>query len=360
MSETRSQRGILVHASRVASVGGLHAYTAALLRCIASMGGQVAALVPSPMELPSGVERMDAPGSITMVGRSSWRRSLLGFLYAVRQSWRYRRWKVLSTTHLGLPGHRHQVLTVHDLRPRFMPDSWVQTVYFRFLLPRMLRRADGVLTVSEASKEMIAATYGVVREKIFVVPNVVRAVTPVAPAPREAPYLLMVNAAYRHKNAAELLEQHALWRPRYRLKILAGEGSYREELRRQVKLLGLVASVDFLPSVSDEELAALYVNASALVYPSRMEGFGLPPAEAMLYGTPVIVSDIPVFREVLGDAPLFVQLGDTASWRRALEGIEDARRPERVAHARRMAEQYTEARMCAALAEALQSIWPGR
>jgi len=360
MSESQAQRGILLNASRVASVGGLHAYTASLLRCLAASDGRIAALVPPAMELPPGVKRIDAPDSITMRGRSSWQRSLQGFVYSLGQSWRYRRWKVLSSTHLGLPGHRHQVLTVHDLRPRFMPDSWVQTVYFRFLLPRVLRRADGVLTVSETSKEIIAATYGIAREKIFVVPNVVRATVPAAVAAAPAPYLLMVNAAYRHKNAAELLEQHALWRPRYRLKILAGEGCYCEELWSRVKAFGLTAHVDFLPAVSDEELAVLYVNAAALVYPSRMEGFGLPPVEAMLYGTPVIVSDIPVFHEILGNAPLFVSLGDGESWRRALEGIEAARKPERVDHARRIAGQYTEARMCAALAAALRDIWPDR
>jgi glycosyltransferase involved in cell wall biosynthesis len=341
-------------------MGGLHAYTQALLRCMAVNGGPVAALVPQQSELPHGIVRMDAPDSITMLGRSSWVRSVCGFLYAARHARRYRGWHVLSTTHLGLPGHGHQVLTVHDLRPWLLPDSWVQTVYFRWLLPRALRRADGVLTVSETSKEMIAATYGIAREKIFVVPNVVRAVMPAATAPPQAPYLLMVNATYRHKNAAELLEQNALWRPRYRLKILAGEGSCREELRAQVAALQLTEHVDFLPAVTDEELVSLYVNAAALVYPSRMEGFGLPPAEAMLHGTPVIVSDIPVFHEILGDAPLFVKLGDTASWQRALDGIDEARLPERVEHARSIAAQYTEERMCAALSAALRTIWPNR
>lgn len=358
MSMPRTQRGILLNASRVAPVGGLHAYTAAMLRCIAAAGGrQTAALVPAQMEVPQGMARIDAPAAIGMVNASSWQRSLRGLRYAARQSWRYREWHVLSTTHLGLPGHRHQVLTVHDLRPRFMPDSWVQTVYFRFLLPRALRRADGVLTVSETSKDAIAATYGIAREKIFVVPNVVRAVPVAVDVPPEVPYLLMVNATYRHKNAGEVLEQHALWRGRYRLKILAGEGSYRDELRARVKMLGLETAVDFLPRVSDEELAALYTHAAALVYPSRMEGFGLPPAEALLYGTPVIVADIPVFHEILGEAPLFVRLGDTASWQRALEGIEAARSAERVEHGREVAAQYSEARMSAALAAALRAIW---
>jgi len=312
--------------------------------------------------VPDGMEKLIAPEFITMVNASSWLRSVRGFFYSARQSWRYRHRRVLSTTHLGFPGHRHQILTVHDVRPRLMPDSWVHTLYFRFMLPRALRRADGVLTVSESSKQAIASMYGIAAEKIHVVPNVVQTVPLVSVPPlRQAdmPYLLMVNACYRHKNVGELLEQHPLWSPRYRLKVLAGVGSHRDELRAQVRRLGLMEQVDFLTPVTDEELASLYTHAAALVYPSLLEGFGLPPVEAMAYGTPAIVSDIPVFREVLGDAPLFVRLGDTESWRHALDDIDEALQPERVEHARRIANQYTEARMCAALTAALRTIWPG-
>ena len=357
MTNPPAERKILVNAARVGDSGGLQAFTAALLRCVAKMPGtRVAAVVGGDDELPAGVERVRAPAGIAMLGHSAWLRSLRGYLYARRLAREYRDWRVISTTHLGLPGHRRQILTVHDLRPRAMPDSWVQSLYFHWMLPRELQCADGVLTVSETSKAAIAQTYGVALENIYVVPNSVRTFQPAAMR-EERPYLLMVNATYRHKNAGEVLEHHALWAARYRLKILAGEGSYRDGLKTQVQRLGLGERVDFLSPVTDEELAALYTHAAALVYPSLMEGFGLPPAEAMAYGTPVIVSDIPVFHEVLGDAPLFVRLGDTASWKQALDGIDAARTPERVALGRNIAGQYTQERMCAALNNALRIIW---
>ncbi len=361
MSLQRSHRTLLLNASRVPAVGGLHAFTASVLSCIASACGEgTAALVSRCTKVPKGIERLEAPSSITMLSTSSWLRSVQGFLYSALQSWRYRDRPVLATTHLGFPGHRCQILTVHDVRPRLMPDSWVHILYFRYMLPRALRRANGILTVSQASRNAIAQTYGIALEKIYVVPNVVRTVSPaeIPPRPQEAPYLLMVNATFRHKNAGELLDQHVLWSSRYRLKILAGKGSYRDKLCSQVKRLGLTARIDFLPQISDKELASLYMNAAALVYPSLLEGFGLPPAEAMAYGTPVIVSDIPVFHEIFDDAPLFVRLGDATSWQQALDGIEEARTPERKAHARRIAGQYTDERMCAALMEALRDIWP--
>jgi len=362
MSAQSSQSKLLLNASRVPAVGGLHAFTASVLRCVSlTRSGAATAIVSRETEVPVGVERLTAPDSITMLNANSWPRSVWGFFYSALQSWRYRHQRVLATTHLGFPGHRHQILTVHDVRPRLMPDSWVHTLYFRYMLPSALRRANGILTVSEASKSAIAQTYGIAPDKIYVVPNVVRtlpqAVMPKLPQ-QESPYLLMVNACYPHKNVGELLEHHALWRPRYRLKILAGTGSHRDELRAQVQHLGLVEYVDFLPPVPDEELGALYTHAAALVYPSLMEGFGLPPAEAMAYGTPVIVSDIPVFREIFGDAPLFVQLGDAASWERAIAGIDEARQPERVEHARSIATQYSDERMCSALNSALRAIWP--
>jgi len=362
MSTQTPQKALLVNASRVPPIGGLHAFTAAVLRCMAAKyGAGTAAIVGWGTELPEGITRLEAPETIPAAIPSSWPRSLRGFYHSALQSRRYRDRKVLATTHLGFPWHQHQVLTVHDVRPRLMPESWVQTVYFRWVLPHVLRRANGVLTVSQTSKAAIVKNYGIRPERIYVVPNVVRTV-PAASIPamvrEEAPYLLMVNAAFRHKNAHELLEQHALWSPRYRLKIVAGPGSYRDELQAEVQRLGLSSSVDFLSQVSEEELASLYIHAAALVYPSLMEGFGLPPAEAMAYGTPVIVSDIPVFREVFGDAPLFVRLGDATSWKQALDGIDEARRPERVEHALQVATQYTDERMCAALTSALQAIWP--
>jgi len=353
------ERDLLINASRVPNVGGLHTFTVTALHCLVARYPNASVLAQPDVELPAGMTRCSAPSFIAFTGTSSAPRAIGGMLYSALQSWRYRKARVLSATHHALPWLKRQVLTIHDVRPRVMPAGWSQVLYFNYMLPRILRRVEGVITVSQMSKLAIASTYGVALEKIHVVPNAVRLVAPEAIPPRrdEPPYLLMVNAGYRHKNAIEFLQHHTLWRATYRLKILAGQGKYRDELVAAVERLGLKAEVEFLPHVSDEELAGLYKHAQALVYPSLLEGFGLPPAEAMAYGTPVIVSDIPVFREILGDAPLFVRLGDKASWKRAFDGLETARQPKQVEYARLVALQYTEDRMCTALRNALSAIW---
>ncbi len=61
-----------------------------------------------------------------------------------------------------------------------------------------------------------------------------------------------------------------------------------------------------IPDPTDEEIVRLFAGAKAFVFPSFAEGFGLPPLEAMAAGVPVVCSDIPVFREVYGDAVLYV------------------------------------------------------
>jgi glycosyltransferase involved in cell wall biosynthesis len=104
-------------------------------------------------------------------------------------------------------------------------------------------------------------------------------------------YFLYVGNAYPHKNVELLL--HAASAAGARV-VFVGKNDFFYER------LGITPK-----SVTDPELSALYKNAQALVFPSLMEGFGLPVLEALANNCPVIVSDIPVFHEILGDIPLY-------------------------------------------------------
>ncbi len=93
------------------------------------------------------------------------------------------------------------------------------------------------------------------------------------------------------------------------------------------------AGATLLGRVSDDVLAGLYAGAIALVLPSRLEGLGLPPLEALSFGTPSVVSDVPGMRETLGEGALFVAPGDVAALAQALRRIaaDDALRRQLVA-----------------------------
>ena|ERR1035437_817774 len=359
------QSGFTINASRIGTRGGLRTYAEAVFQCLVTRYDGVDLVLPRGVPVPEGIKAFVLPGWLSSSSRVSKLRPLLWLVYSALLFPVKRSRRVFSTTHHALPFHKHQILTVHDLRPYFEPDTWVQKFYFHKMLGRALRRCDGILTVSETSKRDIIAVYGIDAQKIFVVRNAVDLPPPTiggAPLSMEdgPSYLLMVGASWKHKNALEVLEQHGYWTPHFRLKILAAAGQYCDQLQKRAADLGISEKVDFLQAVSEAELAGLYRGCSALVYPSRMEGFGLPPLEAMAYGRPVIVSDIPVFRELYDDAPYFVELGNSASWRQAFLDIPkpgselDAKRS---ATGLAVAAKFSTDRMCTALTSALESIW---
>ncbi|MFH0863620.1 MAG: glycosyltransferase family 1 protein [Candidatus Gottesmanbacteria bacterium] len=126
-------------------------------------------------------------------------------------------------------------------------------------------------------------------------------------------YLLYVGNAYPHKNLEKLLE--AILNIKHQVLItkliLVGPDDYfYQQLKEKVNQMGLVDKVIFYGSATHEELKDLYKNALALIFPSLMEGFGLPGVEAMANSCPVICSDIPVFHEIYGDAAIYFNTND--------------------------------------------------
>jgi glycosyltransferase involved in cell wall biosynthesis len=217
------------------------------------------------------------------------------------------------------------VLTVHDRSWEQRPADF--TRYERAWhragrLPALARRADRVLCDAEVVRRDLLAAWGLAAERVQAVhlAPAPGAVAPVRPAPAPPPgarYLLFVGALEPRKAPDVLVAAHAraradgleseLW--------LAGTGRLGPRLDGPgVRRLGHVA---------DAERAALYAGALALVLPSRLEGFGLAPVEALATGTPVVAGDLPVLREVLGDdGALWVTPGDADGLARALLRVE--------------------------------------
>ena len=198
------------------------------------------------------------------------------------------------------------VVTIHDLAWERMPEAFPRAfrAWARLLARRSVRRARLVIAVSHATALDVGALYGLPAERIRVVPNGVD-LSPPSVIPRE-PFVLSVGEFEPRKRVLELIEGHrAYYRaappdpPPCRL-VIAGAGGSQEAAARaaagpECELLGFV---------DDERLRDLYRRATLLVYPSAYEGFGLPVAEAMAAGCPVLVARNSALVELGGDVAL--------------------------------------------------------
>jgi glycosyltransferase involved in cell wall biosynthesis len=348
---------ILINASRIGEVGGLYTFTEGLLRCFED-DPKTEVLLPEGVKINSSLPRVNVPSWLASSSRVSVFRPILWWLYSLSMFPATRKTRILCTTHHVVPFRMRQVVFVHDLRPYFYPDTALQKFNFRWLLPRALRKCDGVLTVSETSRKLIASIYNIDVSRIYVVPQVVNSgfFTEDTPVSIEEQYLLTVGSTWPHKNVEEILRMHRHWASKYRLIIVGGQGQYMESLKKIVASIGLQGRVSLLNDVSSEKLRSLFRGCTALIYPSIMEGFGIPPFEAMSCGKPVILSDIEVFHELHGDLPFYVRLGDESSWARAitaLDSFDDERRQAGISHA----QAYSISRFKTSLFSALINIW---
>ena len=234
------------------------------------------------------------------VGNSHfWEQCVLPFFFIGKKDY-----LVLSFTGLGSILIRHKVMTVHDLSFLKNP-SWYSRAYYwyyRFMTPLAVKTSRHILTVSEFSKSEILRFYPFLKpERISVVYNAIdRQLFKTSPAPSQGGevFVLCVSSLDPRKNFARLIEA-CQGLTGAKLYIV---GKYNRVFSQQMDLDTSSDNIRFLGRVSDEELVRLYNQATCFVFPSLYEGFGLPPLEAMACGCPVLVSDIPVEREVCGDA----------------------------------------------------------
>jgi glycosyltransferase involved in cell wall biosynthesis len=231
------------------------------------------------------------------------------------------------------------VVTLADITWISHPSRHGAATYrmWRAVVPRVARRADRVIAISEAGAADIAEHLHVPRERIDVTPlghggGEPRSAT--APDDLRAgldlppgPFVLSVGTRKEHKNLGRLVEAMAEV-PGASL-VLAGHGADGdEELRATAARLGLADRLVLLDFVSDEDLEGLYAAAAGFVLPSLNEGFGLPILEAMRRGVPTATSNVSSLPEVAGDAALQFDphdVGAIADAIRALLDDEDLR-----------------------------------
>jgi glycosyltransferase involved in cell wall biosynthesis len=206
------------------------------------------------------------------------------------------------------------VVTVHDLTFKLFPQA--HTTPFRLLygllISNGIRNAKALITSTEAERTNIVGHYPSARDRIAVVHLGARPAQLAANRdekqdnkPTER-YILWVGSLISRKNPQGAIDAAVLVNQQMRLPLIVVGSGHRGMQKPEIRIQGNHGVVQFANRVnSSDDVIALYQNAVCLLFPTFYEGFGLPALEAMAYGCPVITSDIPVMREVCGDAALY-------------------------------------------------------
>jgi glycosyltransferase involved in cell wall biosynthesis len=229
------------------------------------------------------------------------------------------------------------VTVVHDVAFWKHPEwfSTTERIWMRRTIPFTMRRADGIVTVSRFSQHEIAEMLGIPLDRIGVAYDAVDPAfldpTP-RPAPEEPPLFLALGNLQPRKNLITLIRgfrRLVTERPDTpeRLVIVGQEWLRAETIRGEAEDLIRSGRVRFTGYLADEQVVGLLQRATAFAFPSVYEGFGLPVVEAMAVGTPVLVADIPVMREIAADAAVRLPPTDPGAWAEALGDL--AGDPER-------------------------------
>lgn len=275
----------------------------------------VVATTRHPELVPEGVRAIPLPTA------SATRRMLVDLPKAVHGA------DLLHTQYVVPPRWRGPaVVTVHDLSFADLPrmGSHRDWLFLRLTVPRAVRRAAVTLTVSGFSADAIVERYGLPAARVWVTPN---GLDPgFGPAGRAAerprPYVLVVGAIQPRKDPITALRAFAaIERPDLDIVFVGPVRKDGDAFHRAAAELGLTDQVVHLGHVAEEDLAALYRGAEAQLFTTRYEGFGLPALEGLASGAPLVASDIPPVREIVGDAGILCPVGDIDAFAAGLRAV---------------------------------------
>jgi glycosyltransferase involved in cell wall biosynthesis len=225
---------------------------------------------------------------------------------------------------------KKSIVVVHDfayieLPPRSLKEKLSRKI-LRFLHGASLHKATKIVAVSNTAKQNIIKFFNIAPEKITVIYN---GFIPLGDTstPLEVPekFFLFAGVLKPRKNVFGVIHafaEFAQTNEEYEL-VIAGKvgGAYAEEAKRLAEDLGVSSRVRFVGYVTDAELRHLYTKATALVFPSFVEGFGMPILEAMDAGLPVITSNTGALAEVAGDDALLVNPHNSSDIAKAMQRL---------------------------------------
>lgn len=335
--------------------GGIGRYAAQLARVLPTLGGpgdDEVAVLPfvarhRPDEVAAVMASLGPTHPVTVLRQ---RRRLLYELW--------NRWNLADPLALPGSGARHKVhgadvvhapsvavpprnrvplvVTVHDAAPLLFPDTYTARGrrFHELGFIAATARADAIVAPSAAAADEVAAHTGIARERITPihhgVDHAIASDEAVAAVRDELgiadrPYVCWVGTLEPRKDVGVLVDAFARLVERadvpHRLVLVGPSGWLDAAAAAAARAAALGDRVRFAGPVDPDRLRALYRGADVFALPSRHEGFGLPVIEAAAQGTAVLASDLPVLREVAGDAARFAPVGDADAWAVSLGGL---------------------------------------
>ena len=233
---------------------------------------------------------------------------------------------VVNLTNGGPLVHPRSVVIIHDAGVFRTPGNYTRRyVLLHRLLGSCLARTSRVGTVSEFSRRELAAIFRMDGSRIFIVPNSCEHLRGIVPDETvltrlglvAGRYFLCVGKPSANKNLTTAIAAFARLGPSHKF-VMVGMAD-RAVFRKVID--HVPAGVIVTGHLSDRELAAVFRGATALIFPSLYEGFGIPPLEGMVSGCPVIASRIPPVEEVCGDAALYFDPTNISSLHAAMQSI---------------------------------------
>ncbi len=223
-----------------------------------------------------------------------------------------------------------QVTVFHDLQHKRHPEyfRWFDLPFWRLLLWAAARRSAALIAVSAATAADLVRHYQTPQTRIRVIPHGVEDRFFTIGAERRKsppePVVLAVSTLHPHKNLDRLVRVFSRFRaqrPEYRLVLAGLRGFHTNAVERAIRAAGLAGCVRLTGWIPREELYDLYRQATACIYPSLFEGFGLPVLEALAAGIPTACSDIEPLRWMTGGAALLFDPRDEEAMLAALERV---------------------------------------
>lgn len=215
--------------------------------------------------------------------------------------------------------HGPLVMTIHDLAFIKVPEqsSFYGRLYWQYLLRESARRAQCIISISEQTCEELTTHWGIEPERIHIIHNALRSSLCSYKCTFEEieamhcrygrQYLLHVGRIMPRKNVEVLIQAFDILAGHFadlNLVLTGGMGYSSREVLQQIEVSRFKERIHQVGWVSDKDLASLYSGATALVFPSKHEGFGLPILEAMTFGIPVVASYEAASFEIAGEAVL--------------------------------------------------------